>query len=637
MSGIYGYCLKGSQNAIDYDRALTYWNSVYGKSTLHMKEKGKMAFSVNLDHFSLKVPEQTDSLDTPSHTAVIDALIYNRDELSRIYSFDISLLSDEQLIFKIITEHGIKALADINGDFAGVLYDKNAKTFTLFRDHMGVRPLFYYITKDCFVFSTDMRAFPAIPELKLSINDKYLFMSITDQLVTDDNDFIFNEIHVVKYASWSTITEDTEGFKVSEPKPYWTLGQHKIRLKDERAYQLKLRELVEESIKNRMNAVDGLIGAELSGGMDSSIIGILIHRLGREGRYFSWSLSPEAWPITRSNDERLIISAVCEQEAFSVRYDSADLAPSQENVFLQLTPPFSGTMTIRNACKWFHSQGVKAVFTGHGGDEGVSHRARPYELLYYKEYSAYFNALYNIRKTDGINLPLLRSVRAFIRDIFTPYEKNTLDNDEVALKEFMNPTFYQQISENGKEIPYTFGYDVKEYLKHGFHTNRPMDTAYQGAAYGVRYLYPYLDYRVMDYAVSIPRRLYTNGIRNRIIYIEAFRDLMPKELLELASKRIPSMIHNPTQGDKLKRQIQSINSQFHWYVSQLDPKRWSPFLDFEKLNNYNIPEDSTYDELRAYAYRNNNLIYCVKVQKIWDHAIDPVLDAEKAKSSTNDK
>ena len=93
-----------------------------------------LIFGVNLEHLPSKIPEQTAFLDTPAYTAVIDALIFNRTELIEQYgigSSDLSAMSDEELLFSIITEHGMDALAGINGDFAGVLYDKKAHTYTI--------------------------------------------------------------------------------------------------------------------------------------------------------------------------------------------------------------------------------------------------------------------------------------------------------------------------------------------------------------------------------------------------------------------------------------------------------------------------------------------------------------------------
>ena len=628
MSGIYGYYLRNGELSEPYKRALACWNSSYGSRTLCLEPNGQQFFGACLDHLSAKVPEQSQPLDTPKYTAVIDALIYNRAELAEKYGLDVSGLSDEELLFRILTEHGPSALAGVNGDFAGLLYDKEAHSYTLFRDHMGIRPLFYYLDEDRFVFSTDMRAFLAIPDLSLSINGTFLYKKLTDKLVTNVDDFDFKEIHMVRYASWVTIRCGDHGPQISPPTKYWTIGQNKIRLKNEKAYQAKMRSLIEEAVQRRMDAVDGLIGAELSGGLDSSVLSILTHRLGREGRYFSWSAPPEVLPIIRPDDERNIVDSVCRQEGFSVQYNTDELDFSIPAVFDRLFPPYANTSTISEASNYFQSQGVRAVFTGHGGDEGVSHRCNLYELYYHKEYWHYFLALYRMR--EGRKLRLLRTARAFVKDALAFRKKSpvTIGSEAIVLSDFLNPDYVTKIRETTSEHSFTFGYDALQYLAEGYHTNRPMNTAFQATRYGVRYLFPYLDYQVIDYAVSIPRWLYNNGVQKRRIYIEAFRDLLPETLLKYFAKRTVSTERGSGESMDCKERIAVTNQRIQTLVSRLDPDLWSPYLDMEKLKAYKIPENATNNDITLAYYSMDYIFYCVNLQNTWQHAIDPVMETD---------
>ena len=66
--------------------------------------------------------------------------------------------------------------------------------------------------------------------------------------------------------------------------------------------------------------------------------------------------------------------------------------------------------------------------------------------------------------------------------------------------------------------PLSFSYDPVSYIHQGGSRNRLDNVALYGAYNGVRYLIPYLDYRVIDYAVSIPRYQYLRGRRNRFVF-----------------------------------------------------------------------------------------------------------------------
>ena len=107
---------------------------------------------------------------------------------------------------------------------------------------------------------------------------------------------------------------------------------------------------------------------------------------------------------------------------------------------------------------------------------------------------------------------------------------------------------------------------------------------------------PYLDYRVIDYAVSIPRYLFINGKIKRFIFRQAFKDIMPKSLYELDSKETASLKQlKPSldRYDKLEKRMNEV-------VEHLDKDYYEKYLDFNKINalkEYNKPTDENYSVL----------------------------------------
>lgn len=86
--------------------------------------------------------------------------------------------------------------------------------------------------------------------------------------------------------AWTSVVQDANGFTRRE-HPFWKLRSRKIRLSSPEEYERRLRELVTDAVKWHLDAIPGLIGAELSGGLDSSVIDILINRNGRKAVYYS--------------------------------------------------------------------------------------------------------------------------------------------------------------------------------------------------------------------------------------------------------------------------------------------------------------------------------------------------------------
>jgi asparagine synthase (glutamine-hydrolysing) len=239
-------------------------------------------------------------------------------------------------------------------------------------------------------------------------------------------------------------------------------------------------------------------------------------------------------------------------------------------------------------------QGIKLVFSGHGGDEGISRRSNPYELFYYHEYYRYLRLMFS------------RSSISKHRVVSTI--KNIYENQKQAKNEFLRPfnadhkelciisSAFSQKNKYTKKRRFTFPYDPKQYVIDGGSRNRLDVLAFFSAATGVRYLVPYLDYRVLDFALGIPRYLYHNWYTNRYIFREAFKDLMPDSLYRVKLKRDTSYtnLHKKDEDDQKKQNPDQIKRIKKKYLDLLDEEYWSEYLDFDKISNWvngTTPED----------------------------------------------
>ena len=101
-----------------------------------------------------------------------------------------------------------------------------------------------------------------------------------------------------------------------------------------------------------------------------------------------------------------------------------------------------------------------------------------------------------------------------------------------------------------------FVYDPISYINHGGSRLRLDNAAVLGAYSGCRYIFPYMDYRVMDFAVSIPRYQYLRGRKNRYIFRESFKDIMPLSLYRQKCKEDVSnrnITPDPNAYDNLRK------------------------------------------------------------------------------------
>lgn len=565
-----------------------------------------------LEHLSDEYPQGMPIQRSGSQSAVLDVILYNREELAQKLALDdISCVSDEELLMRIIREQGYEALAEVNGDFAGAIYDNENKTWTMFRNHMGVRPLFYYMDEDTFAFSTDMRGIAAMPEADLSINEKdfYLRMMGCSTLSACETDY--QNIRCVRPACWMVVRQTEQGFSVEE-HPYWKLNAKPVRMKNDRAYQEELRRLVTDSVRRRLNAVSGPVGGELSGGLDSSVIAILMNRLGRKGEFFSWSYPPEELPLVE-DDERKIVLDICEQEGFHCQfshYEKDEHTFRISDLTKEIWPPYINTTNISEGSRCLADKGVRAVFTGHGGDEGISHRCNLLELWKHGEYLSFLRAFYH--RTEGQNLRILRTLRRAQRQLtevhprlLQPFRKT------INAEAYLNDDFCERMKDT-PQPQLSFAYDVVEYIGSGGSRNRMDNVAVQGAVNGVRYMLPFLDYRVIDFAVSIPRSQYHNGVENRWIYRRAFDDLMPQSLREVHRKDTASLKALP----KKKNEREWFNQTVEDLASMLDENYWAGYMKLDKIGKLRLQEGYTTEELERAEMEMNEIFTCLITQNM---------------------
>ncbi len=610
MSGIYGFwhpMNDVSQSKQDINR-LMLWNAAYGNVAEEKYMAEDFCLGCYYEKLSDSANRSTPVLKKDGNYAVIDAVLYNRDELLEEGSFE-GTLSDEELLLSYIEKFGWDRLKDVNGDFCGGVYDAQKQSLTLFRDHMGIRPLFYYAKDDRVIFSTDIRGIAGMEQVDVSVDKKWLWANVSGYGNMGRENTEFAHIFCVMPAAYMTFAVEA-GTIQSKKKVYWELGADKIRLSSEKAYIEKMRELITDSVKRRLDAVSGLVGAELSGGLDSGVIDILIHRLGRECVYFSWSASPEDIPLAE-NDERLVIQDICKQEGITCNYGGKTITYSDESIITKkmrrigaeanlsegtvqkfVLPPYINTLTIIETSDFMNKSGARVVFTGHGGDEGVSHRCSAYEMFYNKEYVEYFKYMWSA--TEGTRFRPKRMLSACYKNLFvTAKELRNPYQGVFGVEDLLKKEFREEF-DNVEKMSLKFAYDAKAYVEEGGSRNRLDVVALLGAYSGARYVMPYLDYRVIDYAVSIPRHMYIKNKMKRYIFRQAFKDLMPESLYVLDRKSSPSW--NNLEKKPMSEE-ENLNRK-KIALDMLDKEFWADYFDWEVVEQWAQQKSSPQDTMR---------------------------------------
>jgi asparagine synthase (glutamine-hydrolysing) len=175
--------------------------------------------------------------------------------------------ADTETIIHLYEERGLDFVQELEGDFAIALWDENARRIVLARDRIGVKPLYYTIAGGRLIFASEIKAILEHPSVSRDIDEEALYHYMTF-LTTPAPMTLFAGIR--KLPAGCLMTCDARGdIKLTR---YWdaiVTEPDSALINDEQAMTDKLRSLLTESIEKRMMS-DVPFGVFLSGGIDST-------------------------------------------------------------------------------------------------------------------------------------------------------------------------------------------------------------------------------------------------------------------------------------------------------------------------------------------------------------------------------
>ncbi|MBI4377565.1 MAG: asparagine synthase (glutamine-hydrolyzing) [Nitrospinae bacterium] len=174
--------------------------------------------------------------------------------------------SDTEVLIYLYKEYGREMVHRLRGMFAFAIYDEIKGDFFLARDRIGVKPLYYTFSHGSFIFASEIKALLEHPAVKREVNDDALYHYLSF-LTTPPPMTLFKNIF--KLPAGYTMSVRRQGdYTIDE---YWDVFQNVTLFKerDERFYVDRILELLRESVKYRMIS-DVPFGVFLSGGIDSS-------------------------------------------------------------------------------------------------------------------------------------------------------------------------------------------------------------------------------------------------------------------------------------------------------------------------------------------------------------------------------
>lgn len=194
--------------------------------------------------------------------------IYNMAELKAELIMEgaaFETTSDTEVVLEGYMLHGKDYIKKLNGIFAIALWDSASEELYLFRDRLGIKPLFYTMTNKTLVFSSEIKGLFAYPGVNPVLDRDGLCEVFALGPAKSYGKGVFKDVLEVLPGQCITFdrTSCTEEF-------YWKLESHPHTDSMERTIE-KTAWLVEDAVKKQMLS-DIPISTFLSGGVDSSLV-----------------------------------------------------------------------------------------------------------------------------------------------------------------------------------------------------------------------------------------------------------------------------------------------------------------------------------------------------------------------------
>ncbi len=196
---------------------------------------------------------------------VFNGEIYNfqsiKKKLIQERSINFITETDTEVLYEAIINYGIEnTLKLLNGIFAFAFTDLITQSLVLVRDHLGIKPLYYYQKESQFLFSSEIKSFFILNLVSPQLNREKVGEYLANGWVYEP-DTLFQDIFKLESGHYLKYNLSDGNSSITR---YWSLNQKESN-------SSKLETLIcEQTIS------DVPIGNYLSGGIDSSIISIIL-------------------------------------------------------------------------------------------------------------------------------------------------------------------------------------------------------------------------------------------------------------------------------------------------------------------------------------------------------------------------
>lgn len=195
---------------------------------------------------------------------IYNAFDYREELIQKGYSFRST--TDTEVVLNLYLEYGFgRMIRMLNGMFALALYDLHKRHLFLARDRFGIKPLYVLQENGRLAFSSEMKAFKALPGFRFALAEEHLdeFLLFRNLI----NRTLFQNIVNLEPGEYWTVEANGQ---VVKTRYYNLLEANGESVPSSNAVTL-LGQTLDRSVQLQLMS-DVKLGCQLSGGVDSSLV-----------------------------------------------------------------------------------------------------------------------------------------------------------------------------------------------------------------------------------------------------------------------------------------------------------------------------------------------------------------------------
>jgi asparagine synthase (glutamine-hydrolysing) len=449
--------------------------------------------------------------------------------------------TDTEVILAAYREWGERCVERFNGMWAFAIWDDDRRRLFASRDRFGIKPFYYRVADGRLVFASEPKAFRADPQARLEPNPRAIVDYLEQAYLDHTPETFFAQLEKLPPAH--SLVFDHDGLRVTR---YWQLEPKEAPTRDAAE---AVRELFLDALRLHLRS-DVPLGTCLSGGIDSSAIAVGVAHLLRTEAASAVAVGPQQRTFTAyfedsGYDERPYAQAVVAEtdaEPHWVSFDDEQLVADLPAIVAAQDEPFGSTSMV---AQWYvlreaKRAGLKVMLDGQGGDEVLAgYRAfvgfRLADLLASGRLGPLISELRAFGDVHSRAALLTSLARPFAPDALTrrvrARSRGTASLVHTSLRGLEPPRTenrspfrerlrrHQQLVLTQRGLPELLRYEDRNSMAHSLEAR-----------------VPFLDYRLVELAFSLPGdELIRNG-RTKDVLRRALSDLLPPVVRERRDK-----------------------------------------------------------------------------------------------------